>query len=438
MINSLLKYSLERVSSLEHFYKEELKHIETKSLEGQKMNEIGYLALMYMSVLASNTLNESDEELDDLIAKVKKYMKIEIESSDEGVTKFRYEYINEAELRQQGYELDIDKSLSAYYKYIDMPIIHANNTLIMLITRFEEFISALITEIYLLYPQKYLNKQQISFSEIANCKIEDICDKIVRREVDAIMRQSFMDWFELFESHGFKFDSCRLEIENLKEIYARRNILVHNAGVVNDIYLKNVPSSTAKIGEYLYATNQYLPDAFQTIRTLILTIMLEAVRLVNKNKDKYLDSIFKIAYGMLQEKKYVLSKHVFNALKKHKNATNDIKEMSQINYWLSVKGIEGTQPILNEIRAFDVSALNKKFHVAKLILLEDYKTATLLISDMYSKNEIDTCELIDWPLFEDYRQSEDYKVFKDKHHDDFTKYKFKFDKKGANSDDTQS
>ena len=438
MITGLLQYSLERVSSLEHFYNEEYKSIETKSRKGTKNNKIGYFADLYLSFLASNPSEEEFGEFKWLKEYVNKYLIIEKESTDKNMTRFRYKYIDKEGLKKQGYELDITKAAEAYRKYSDMPVIHGSNTLIMLITRFEEFISNLISKMYLLYPQKYLDKQQISFSEIACCGVDEIRKKIVYREVDAIMRQSYTEWFKLFESHGFKFDSCKKELESLKEIYARRNILVHNAGVVNDIYLKNVPKSTAKKDERLYATNSYLKEAFQTIRVIIFTVMLEAVRFVKEDKDAYLYSIFEIAFELLKDKQYVLSKHVFSALKNHKDATDDTRKLSQVNYWLSVKGISGAKSILDEVGDFDVSALNRRFLLAKLILLEEYGKATILISDMYKKEEIGVSALRDWPLFEDYRMTEEYKEFKTEHQSDFTTAEIEIDTKGTDPTDERS
>ena len=419
MISGLLQYSLERVASVEHFYNEEYKSIETKARKGEKINRIGYLADLYIGLLATQPTQEELEDFKWLQEQVERYWEIEKEASDGKTTRFRYKHKDKDAMKKLGYELDITKAAVAYRKYSDMPVIHGSNTLIMLITRFEEFISSLISEVYLLYPQKYLDKQQISFSEIENCGVDEVRKKIVYREVDALMRQSYTEWFKLFESHGFKFDNCQEALEALKEIYARRNILVHNAGTVNEIYLKNVPNSSAKKGERLYATNTYLKSAFQTIRIIIFTIMLEAVRFVKEDKDEYLYSIFEIAFELLKDKQHVLCKHIFNNLKNHKDATDDTRKLSQINYWLSVKGAEGAKAILDEVRVFDTSALNRRFHLAKLVLLEEYSKATNLISDMYNKDEIGVSALREWPLFEDYRMSDEYAAFKEEHQSDF-------------------
>ena len=60
---------------------------------------------------------------------------------------------------------NVSAAAKEYEKYAEMPITHGNNTLIMLITRFEEFISDFIEIVYLKFPQKYLDSQTITFSE---------------------------------------------------------------------------------------------------------------------------------------------------------------------------------------------------------------------------------------------------------------------------------
>lgn len=59
-----------------------------------------------------------------------------------------------------------------------MPRIHNENTLIMLIVRFEEFLANFFCLLYNFYPEKYIDKQQITFSEIRDISVDEVRRKL--------------------------------------------------------------------------------------------------------------------------------------------------------------------------------------------------------------------------------------------------------------------
>lgn len=419
MITGLLEITLDRIASLEHFYYSEYESIETKSREGMVPNSYGFLVCDYLQRLSRgydfNKLEETKKQKET----VEGLIDIIEEKKSDGSTKIRYEIKDRALLVNAGFELDIHKARRAFSKFAEMPTIHANNTLITLITRFEDFISRLISCVYKMYPQQYLDKQTISFSEIVDCGVNEIREKIVYREVDAMMRKSYTEWFKLFEGHGFSFTSCKTEMDDLKEIYARRNIIVHNEGKVNDIYLKNTGKTNAKIGEVLDVDRTYLKKAFHTIRIIVFSIMIEATKIVQSDKDEYLYSIFSIAFELLKQREYMLCKHVFCAIKQNKYGSESTRKLSQVNYWLAQKGLNGIKSIEDEVRKFDVSALSKEFSMAKQLLLDNYDEATALVTELFDKGDVTANVLQEWPLFIDYRETEQYKAFQQAHPDEF-------------------
>lgn len=405
----LLNKSIENLASLRHFYDVQKKYIDQKAKNGTKENRMGFLMDYYFNVKVNGTDEEKKRTtFINLEKALEKHITIQ-EITDKGI---KYE------IRDKKNPLpftDVYNASKEYQKYLEMPIIHGNNTLIMLITRFEEFISEFIEIIYKKYPQKYLDDQKIAFSEIANSNVESIREKIISREIEAVMRENYSAWFKLFEEHKFNFDSCNKEYEVLKELYARRNILVHNSGYVNESYIKSVTQTQYVCGDRLYADEEYLINAFNSIKTIIFCIFIQGVRLEKEDKNTHIDNIFSVAFDELCSRNYATCETVFYSLYNCPFVDEKIKYMAKVNYWIAKINNSGLDSVKEEIMNLDVSALDKIFFLAKHILLCEYGKAVCYIEELYAKNELAFCDLEEWPLFEKFRKTEFYDSFKTKH-----------------------
>ena len=89
--------------------------------------------------------------------------------------------------------------------------------------------------------------------------------------------------------------------------------------------------------------------------------------------------------------------------------------MSRVNYWIAKIENDGLQSVKEEIENFDTSALDKSFFMAKLILLKNYSSATTCIEDLCDKGELDNTAIEEWPLFKEYRKTDEYIKFKESH-----------------------
>lgn len=417
-MEGLLTYSLERISSLQLFYETFKDYIIEEAVKGRKKNRFGYDLAWYLR-LRTNGEDVGNNDVQFLKLQERILGEVEILEDNEKEQYTFYRLKDPKKLANTGCELNPIKAEREFRYYSDMPLIHTSNTLVMLITRFEEFMSNFLSELYTLYPEKYLDQQQIRFSEIIDKGIDDIRQKIVLREVDEKMRASYMDWFKLLQDHGMKFDSCMSELDTLKEIYARRNIIIHNAGIVNETYVKTVPKSKLKEGDNAAISNEYLQAAFDTIRTLIYKIMIEATRIIKDDKIKYLDFIFDRAFSELLAGNYTISTNVFNELIHAKMTSTEVKTMSRVNRWIAEIELHGLESVKAEIEEFDTSILGEQYVLAKELLLENYELATKRIEQMV-KQEMITVDMIEnWPMFKRYRASSMYSDFKKSNPDFF-------------------
>ena len=413
MFESLLSYSLDRMSSLAHYYENEAKNVMRISKRGMKQHSIGASLDVYFSCLMDpDDEKRKSESFLKFEKEMKKYVDVvKIIKENSGITVL-YRFKSKEVGKRNG---NIKEERRLFSQFADMPSIHGAASLMMAVTRFEEFISNYLAELYTAFPQKYLNNQTLSYSEIQSSNIEDIKDVIVRREVDAKMRESFKEWFKLFASHGVKCKSFESDLNSLAEIYARRNIYVHNSGKVNPSYLLAVPHSKAKDGERLSVDGSYIQFVFNTFNRIIVLLLIESAKMDEPNSSAFLNDIFYNLFDLLQRQQYEVCEVAFLELCKQSKLNTEFKMMSQVNSWICAKALRGLSTIEKEIQQFDDSALHQRFQLAKIILLEKYDDSNLLLVELLNKKEITSTMIEEWPLFRWYRESEQYSRLKASH-----------------------
>lgn len=93
-----------------------------------------------------------------------------------------------------------------------------------------------------------------------------LLDYMVQRELHELSYKSIGDQAEYFKKK-FKIDlqDSGVSVETLTELRACRNALVHNAGVVNYLYLDAVRASEYRLGERVKVSEHYWSAAFGSI-----------------------------------------------------------------------------------------------------------------------------------------------------------------------------
>lgn len=138
------------------------------------------------------------------------------------------------------------------------------NSLISLISAVECFLSQIIHTYYDEKPDAMSEKDKVfSFDDLKNFgSVEDARVYLIEKKVTDLMRSSFSDWITFFKKQArLSMSYLTPYMDTLIETCERRNLLVHNAGIVNSIYLSKVPLDLRKgkkKGVKLNLTRKYL------------------------------------------------------------------------------------------------------------------------------------------------------------------------------------
>lgn len=186
-------------------------------------------------------------------------------------------------------------------------------------------------------------------------------------------------------------------------------MFVHNDGVVNKIYLAKVSPSLAKsdlLNSQLKVSKEYLFAAIDRFESAFLQIGLELWEKCEKQSE--LRPVFvvnSITYEALQNKRWHVVSEIAGFMEKDKAADEALVLMARINGWIARKHTEGLDAIKAEVRAFDVSAKDDLFRLARHSLLEEDTRAIALCKRLEKAKSLSLRDLSEWPLFEKLREN---------------------------------
>jgi hypothetical protein len=139
------------------------------------------------------------------------------------------------------------------------------NFIIASVAQFESFLSDVLRLVIYCYPQKLSIKVKgISFSKdiplevvLESSSIGDIIEKEIDRRILEVFYATPLVYFDYFgEVTGVAINDI-MSLDYI-EIKATRDLLIHNSGVINQLYLNKAGNkSRGKIGDYLVVDSEY-------------------------------------------------------------------------------------------------------------------------------------------------------------------------------------
>lgn len=143
---------------------------------------------------------------------------------------------------------------------------------------FEDYFFGLVRHWLVSYPGR-LSRKQVEMSAILKApdKIA-IIGSVVERELNELRYERLTDWFAYLEQLSNFGCPTAAEIEQLAEIKASRDILVHNKGIVNATYLSKAGSlGRYKVGERLEISEQYHRESWELISKVVRELSAAAI-----------------------------------------------------------------------------------------------------------------------------------------------------------------
>lgn len=286
-------------------------------------------------------------------------------------------------------------------------LLHAS-LLTMAVGTLETAIAGVSTQHYALHPEALpAEEKEFSLAELAEFDdLQDARVAAIARRVDDLMRSGFDAWDKWFDGLlKESFENLAADRAVLSEAIQRRHIVVHNGGRVSRQYLAKVPDVDAAIGEELPIDRAYLEAALDAITIFGLRLILTSWSKWEPHEDQASERAIDIVYEQLVAGRNEVASCI--ALTAMNFPADEMRRLSlRVNYWQAKKRIEGAESIRNEVAAWDTSALNPLYGVAKQLLLDDFDAAFPAIIELIEQKDVTPKVLREWPLFKEAREQE--------------------------------
>jgi len=281
--------------------------------------------------------------------------------------------------------------------------------LMLLASSAEWFTSQLLHALLAAHPER-LNSSDMSIAYSKLVAFESIHAArafVAESRVEGILRGPVEDWIAQIKKEGALTASYVDEHrDELVEAFVRRNLLVHNGGVVNSIYLARVPESArpgVKAGDKLDVSPEYLENALNVTESVFVLLGAELWKRLDPKDEARPVLLTKIGFHHLEKERWRIAQHCYHFINNDKGATTKLdREVAQVNVWQCRKWLGHS--ISSELEADDPSALAPLFKLARAALLDEHEDCVTLAKQVLRTKEIDGASLRTWPLFREARK----------------------------------
>jgi len=288
------------------------------------------------------------------------------------------------------------------------------NSLISLLSSAEWFYSQLLHFFYDKNPNAAgIKKKTLTLDELKSFgTVEDAEKYLIDSKIEGLLRSSFSDWIDTLKSElGLGLGYLKEFLDELIEIYQRRNLFVHNGGVVNSIYHSKVNQPETSIGEKLTVTRDYLDNAIDKIHVLFSLIACELWKKELPEDEARSDFLMELNYGYLKQGKWTVAKLPNIFLTKDAAQPTIPKTYAQLNCWLCEKRLHGLDKVKTELAKQDFSDKTIVIQLALAALKEEEDSFFDLLPRAINSEELPVKYLFDFPILEEMRQSEKFEEF---------------------------
>lgn len=312
----------------------------------------------------------------------------------------------------------IDKSLENVQKIGHQKHQLLKSSLISLLSTVEWFFSQVLHYYYDKYPDSAgIKKKTLSLENLKTFgEVKDAEKFLIDQKIEEIFRGGFESWLSVLKDEiSIKSDLAYRQKDELVEIYQRRNLLVHNGGVVNSIYLTKVPEKLrdgVKIGDELEITKEYLENSICKIHLVFSLIASEIWKKIEKKSETREEILNDIVYSNLLANRWDIAGGISLALSKDTDNASAHRTVAQLNYWLCQKREGKIKEVEKEINNADFSDKSLRYQMGLWGLREDKERFFYNLENAIKTNELSLENILEFPILKELRETEEFEKFR--------------------------
>lgn len=249
-------------------------------------------------------------------------------------------------------------------------------------------------------------KQLLEFGSI-----EDARHHSIERRVDKFMRDAPEKWKKwLADKAGIDIDAMAIDAAVFDELFLRRNIIVHNGGLVSREYIERSGSSPKDVplGTRLPVSTEYLETALDELTIVGVGIAAAAWAKWFSDELPYVQKqLERTTYALLEAERNRACRQL-SKIALELPVAGWSAEAIRVNQWIATKEQEGVDAIRDEVGAWDVTALSGEFTLARDALLDDCDAVFKGLPPLLEQGKVNALFLAEWPLLRSVRTDPRY------------------------------
>lgn len=292
------------------------------------------------------------------------------------------------------------------------------NSLISLLSNVEWFFSQLLHYYYDEYPESAgVQKRTLTLSDLKSFdSIADAEKHLIDVKIDEVLRGNFESWISLLKDEiGLGLGYMKDVMDELVEIYQRRNLFVHNGGVVNSIYLSRVKEKLREgvsVSDRLVVDKMYLENSICKLQKAFILIGAELWKKLAPEDELRGEILGEIVYENLLHSRWDICEGLCYFSLKDAQLNPVDKTVAQINFWLSKKELGQFSEIEKEISKTDFSDKKEIFQLGLYAIKGETEKIVELLPIVLESQQTNIERLEEFPILREFRETKEYKDFK--------------------------
>ena len=289
-----------------------------------------------------------------------------------------------------------------------------------LISQYDAYIGRLLRTAFVRKPEILSSSdRKLSFEALNQFEsIEAAREFILEKEVESVLRSSHADQFKWIEkSFDLVLTKDLASWPSFVEIAERRNLFVHTDGVISSQYIavckahKHPLDKSTKEGERLQVSQEYFKSAHHCIFEIGVKLgHVQWRKLLPEERDDADQNLIALTYELIDNGDFDLAIRILDfACTDFKKFANEGNQLALIvNRAQAYKWKGDNDRCKKLMRAVDWSAKGDQFKLAEATLAEDWSKAAKIMNRIGKGGAIDEVSYRDWPLFRDFRKTEQF------------------------------
>lgn len=307
-------------------------------------------------------------------------------------------------------------SLNKVNNHIDLLY---KNSFISLLSTIEWFFSQILHLNYDKFPEfAGIQKKTLTLSDLKTFGTIDDAEKfLIDTKIEEILRGNLDSWISVLKSDinlGLGYiDPIK---DELVEIYQRRNLFVHNGGIVNSIYISKVTEKYRQgvdLNSKLKIDKEYLDNAICKLQKAFLLIASELWKNLDKSDKIRGDILTDIIYENLLKERWEICEGLTYFIIKDSELEVTDKLVAQLNYWLCKKEMGQYESVRKEFERADYSDKKEIFQLALFAIKDEINTFMAILPIALDSKQLNIDRLEEFPIFKTVRSTKEYQSFKE-------------------------